>query len=158
MEELRVPTRQVEVEIVFANGSVDRGVFYLTDSPYPRRTAEELSEMLNDDRDFIPFGSGDSHTGQSLICKRHMLRVRAPRRNVGSKGESAAERAGRDSVCVVVFDDESRLAGTPIHPVPQSCSRLVDKVNQAPPFLAFLTADGLEFVHVAHIVRITTEE
>ena len=63
-----------------------------------------------------------------------------------------------DSLCVVLFDDESRLAGRAVHEVPLSASRLVDKVNQSPPFLAFLTTEGLEFLQVAHIVRITSED
>lgn len=156
MDELRVPTRRVEVEIIFANGATDRGSFYLTDSLYPRTVSDELSELLNDERAFVPFSSVNTHVGQSLICKRHLLRVRARENESATDLQSqSAERAPR---CVVLFDDESRLAGRPMQEVPLACSRLVDKVNQAPPFLAFLTADGLEFLQMAHIVRITTED
>jgi len=158
MDELRVPTRRVEVEIVFANGSTDRGSFYLTDSPYAEAAAKELSEFLNDEREFVPFSSDDSHVGHSLICKRHLLRVRTQDMSAESLKNPGHEPTAGDTSCVVLFDDESRLSGQAVHEVPLSCSRLVDKVNQSPPFLAFVTAEGLEFLQVSHIVRITSED
>jgi len=156
MDELRVPTRRVEVEIVFANGSTDHGSFYLTDSPYADHAAKELAEFLNDEREFVPFSSDDSHVGLSLICKRHFLRVRAQNMDADSLMSPGVEPTDDDPPCVVLFDDETRLTGRAVHEVPVASSRLVDKVNQAPPFLAFLTSSGLEFLQVAHIVRITT--
>ena len=57
-------------------------------------------------------------------------------------------------ICTIVLRDRSRLTGQLVFDAPLSASRLVDKFNQAPSFMTFVTDDGVDFVRRSHVTQV----
>ena len=71
MEELRVPTRRIAVELFMADGVHTRGVMYLTPTRHVAGTSEEIAELLNDERVFVPFRADDPTIDVWIVNKNH---------------------------------------------------------------------------------------
>jgi hypothetical protein len=158
VEELQVPTRRIHVEITVTTGQQMAGVLYALDSPYHPTEADDLLQLLNDERAFLPFGA-DFEERRTLLNKNHVLRVRLPS-PAGTDGAidmppreefrpSPVGDSGR-----LLLSDGSTIMGRPVVETPWSSSRLLDKLNQAPRFILVMTDDGLEFLRRDHLVRV----
>jgi len=55
MDELQIPTRSVAVEIVTDSGQTLAGSLFMAETRYTTGSPEEVVEVLNDERGFIPF-------------------------------------------------------------------------------------------------------
>lgn len=151
MEELRVPTRRVAVELFMADGVHTRGVMYLTPTRHVAGSPEEVAELLNDDRVFVPFRADDPAIDVWIVNKNHLTRVHLEECDTLGPDPAFAEP---EPLCTIVLRDRSRLTGQLLFDAPVSMSRLVDKFNGAPPFMTFVTDDGVDFVHRSHVTQV----
>jgi len=151
LEELRVPTRRVAVELFMDDGVHTRGVMYLTQTRHHSSESEEIAGLLNDDRVFVPFRADDPSIDVWIVNKHHVIRVHL--KDCDTLRDDAAP-AEPTPICTIVLCDRSRLTGQLLFDAPVSASRLVDKFNGAPSFMTFVTDDGVDFVHRSHVTQV----
>ncbi len=149
MNQLRVPTRRITVEVRTADGALAQGAMFHTETLYQTGGAEDIADELNDERSFVPFVAHDSEACDCLLNKRHIVRVR-----IAGPTEIRRPSAAGAPLSTLLFSDGSWLTGRLLLDAPSGASRLLDKFNQAATFLPFATEDGVEFVNRAHIVRV----
>ena len=151
MEELQVPTHRVTVEVLTDRGQRYTGGLFVTEAPYHTDRVEDLRQALNDERVFMPFQDDEGSSDCCILNKKHVTRIKLE----GVPDELLAEGAdGRPEGkhCRLVMGDGTRLEGDVTVETPWSLSRLVDKLNQAEPFLLVVTATHVEFIQTRHIV------
>jgi hypothetical protein len=154
LEELKVPTRRITVEIFTTDGARACGSMFHTESLYQTGSAGDIVNELNDERTFVPFHAGDPTAESYLLNKRHIVRVHVPELAAADFRPDGADDASHEVTCELLLDNGSSLTGRPIVETPEAASRLLDKFNHAPMFVPFLTDEGIDFVHTDRIVRI----
>ena len=152
MEELKVPTRAVRVDVFLRDGTDATGWMYHRESLYETGSPSDIFSDLNDDRDFLPF-EADNET-LSLLNKRHITRIVVHELGIEQLGPDGVTRYEELPVSTLLFDNGSRLDGRLVLETPGDSSRLVDKFNQAPTFVPFVFDDGVGLVNGARIVQI----
>ena len=134
-----------------ADGVHTHGVMYSAPTRHLTGTVEEVAELLNDDRSFIPFRADDPTIEVWIVNKQHLMRVHVDDSDTLRPDPASA---GPAPLCTIVLCDRSRLTGQLLFDAPPSMSRLVDKFNAAPPFMTFVTDDGVDFVHRSHVTQV----
>ena len=110
MEELKIPTRLIAVEVSTTDGATACGSMYHTDSPYQTGSPEDIIDELNDDRAFVPFASSDTMEN-ALLSKRHIVRVRVPDLSIEDLRPGEASELTHAHRCTLQFDDGTRVTG-----------------------------------------------
>jgi len=151
VEELQVPTHRIAVEIYTDRGEHFSGGLFVTEARYHTDRIEDLRQALNDERSFMPFEADEHETDCYIINKIHVTRIRLKGQPHDLLAEGAGGRPDGKS-CRLILADGGRLEGEVTVETPWSLSRLVDKLNQAEPFLLVVTSDGVEFIQTRHIV------
>ncbi len=154
MQELQVPTRRIRVEVVTFGQRLE-GVLFLSCAPYQSGRPEDVAEVLNDGRAFVPFETNGASARHLALNKQHILRVHVH----GEEDATDAAAPGADDdrfphPADIVLADGSRVSGEIVLDTPPSAARLLDKLNLADRFLAVRNADGFEFVQRDHIVHV----
>ncbi len=129
-----------------ADGVHTRGVMYLMPTRHDVGRPEEIAELLNDDRVFVPFRADDPTIEVWIVNKQHLMRVHLE--------DCDTPRPEPAPICTIVLCDRSRLTGQLLFDTPLSTSRLLDKFNGVPPFMTFVTDDGVDFVQRSHITQV----
>ncbi len=149
MQQLQVPTRQIEVDLLLAGGRRFVGYLFLTEAPFQSGRAEDVIQVLNDERAFLPFVP-DGATGSAMaLNKDHILMVQ-----VESLGASLGDPEGESGDRTLLLSDGTRVSGDICIDTPPHASRLVDKLNLAERFLVLRTPSGYAFVHGRHIIHV----
>lgn len=157
MEELRVPTRRVTVDLFTSDGMRAHGVMFHSESLYESGSAADIASELNDERDFIPFQSEAPETGDCLVSKRHLVRVHLAGLTAADLTSEIVDAPSLVGTCTLLLEDGSTRTGRPLVETPVELARLVDKFNQSPTFFPFVTDDGVDFVHTDRVVRVVLE-
>jgi len=154
MEQLQIPTRQIEVDLLLAGSARVVGFLFLTEAPYLSGRPEDVIQVLNDERSFLPFIADHPTSTPMALNKDHIVAVQVeegPASGLPSPlGQSGAE--GRDRS--LLLSDGTRLTGDICLDTPPHASRFLDKLNLAGRFLALRTTSGHAFVHCRHIVHV----
>jgi hypothetical protein len=153
VEELQVPTHRVAVELYTDRGEHFPGALFVTEARYHTDRVEDLRQALNDERAFMPFQAEDPEAGCGIVNKLHVTRIKLKGRPDELLAEGAEARP-EGKACRLILADGTRLAGEVTVETPWSLSRLVDKLNQAEPFLLVVTSESVEFVQTRHIVGV----
>ena len=124
---------------------------FLTDIRNPTGGPQDLIEVLNDERAFLPFHSDAPDVDVWVVNKSHIVRVHLPS-EAGFQPEPSPGESSSD--CTLVLGDRSKLFGRLLLSTPSGSSRLVDKLNLTPTFVTFVTDDGVDFVHREHITQV----
>jgi hypothetical protein len=151
VEELQVPTRRVRVEIFVSTGTRLAGALFLHQSPYHSGHAEDLIHELHDEREFLPLAAEGGTPGSLVVNKAHIVRLHLPWSD--SLRPEQFPASGRNESAALLLSDGTSLEGHLVFVAPPSASRLVDRLNLAPCFVLFRTAQGLDFVRRSHIVQ-----
>ena len=154
MEQLRVPTRRIEVEVFLEDGAQVKGTLFHRAAMYDCGGAADVCHDLNDERAFLPFDTDDENSGDALLSKRHIIRVLVHDFTVDQLGPGQTEQFEQASTSMLMLDDGTQLSGRLVLETPLASSRLLDKFNQAPTFVPFVTDLGVELINCAHVVRI----
>jgi hypothetical protein len=148
MQQLQVPTRQIEVDLLLAGGRRFVGYLFLTETPFQSGGAEDVIHVLNDERQFIPFVPDGATNSAMALNKGHIVMVQVE--SLGSHGNAEGESADR----TLLLSDGTRVSGDICLDTPPHASRLVDKLNLAERFLVLRTTSGYAFVHARHIIHV----
>jgi hypothetical protein len=151
VQELQVPTHRVTVELFTDRGERIEGGIFVAEAPYHTDRVEDIQQALNDQRSFLPFDSDDPGTSYRIVNKSHIVRVKLS----GSPEELLAEGAEtrpEGKACSLHLADGNRIQGEVAVETPWSSSRVVDKFNQAEPFVLVVTEESVEFVQTQHII------
>jgi hypothetical protein len=153
MQLLQVPTRRIEVDLLLAGGRRLVGYLFLTEAPGQSGGPEDVIQVLNDDREFIPFVSEGATSSATALNKDHILMVQVdsgPDARTGALGAAESEACDR----AVLLSDGSRVSGDICIDTPPHASRLVDKLNVADRFVVLQTAGGYAFVQRRQIIHV----
>lgn len=153
MEELQVPVRRIAVEVVVTTGARVHGSLFVHGSPYQSGDPEEVLELLNDERRFLPLAVDDG-PGMFVVNKEHVVRVHL---RLSSPGlvERWPDAVPIDAAeCRLFLADGSRVSGRVLLQTPSSSSRTVDKLNRCGPFILLAGAEGLDFIRTSHVVHV----
>ena len=151
MQELQVPTHRVAVELFTERGERFAGGLFVTEAPYHTDRVDDLKQVLNDQRVFLPFDADQDATTCHIINKSQVTRIRLEGHPEELLREGAAERP-EGKACQLRLTDGTSIEGEVAVDTPWSLSRLVDKFNQAEPFVLVVTTESVEFVQHRHIV------
>ena len=150
MEDLRVPKREVPVEVLLPGGEARQVSVYLAEGAQSRPGPERLSDLLNGSVPFIP--AREVATGAMTFLHRASIAV----------ARIAAEAEPPDDSFTIPTEYEveitltagTRLTGIVAFVEPESSARLVDFLNRPEPFLRLLEHDGVALVGRAHVARV----
>ncbi len=150
MSDLRVPKREVPVEVVLPGGEARRVAVYLAEGAATHPGPERLSDLLNGSAPFIP--ARESQGGAMTFLNRASIAVARV---------AADEEPADDSFTIpteheveITLTDGTRLSGLVAYVAPVARDRLVDFLNRPEPFLRLLEQDGVALVGRAHVARV----
>ena len=155
MQELQIPTRPILVDILVTTGAPISGSLYVPESPQQTHDADEVINLLNDERSFVPLAVTGQRSGPFVLSKAHIVRVRLPLLE-GEALDRTSESAPSDSsTSTLLLVDGSILEGTLVVVTPPSLSRLLDKLNAADLFLSVVSTEAIDFVQRTHVVHVS---
>jgi hypothetical protein len=151
VKELRVPKNRVEVEVVLPGGTRRRVAVFLAEFAPNHRGAERLSDLLNGTEDFFP--ALDAARDEMTFLNRTGIAVAriayAHERDV--TGEFTLPTEYEVQIDLV---DGTELQGLVSFVLPPERSRLIDFLNDAPPFFALLEDERVALVNKRHVARV----
>ena len=142
MEEFRVPTTSIEVELQFTDSRVQRGAIFVPAS-------QSVEAWSSDTAAFFPFRSAGTQ-GTELIARRFVVRLSytAPPAS-GEDTQTTMER------CAVVIEcPGGRFEGEVILDTPSNQRRLVDYVNQPAAFISLRKGERVHLIQKRLVVRV----
>lgn len=152
MDDLRVPKRRVPVEVLLPGGATCRMAMFLSEVAQDHTGLERPSDLLNGGDDFVPAfdeaGKAMTFLNRSAISA---LRI-----------DPALDADAEEEVSIpteheveVLLQDGTALRGLVSYLRPPARSRLVDFLNEAPPFFRLLDGAVLVLVNKRHVVRVS---
>ncbi len=155
MQELQIPTRPILVDILVTTGPLISGSLYVPESPQRTHDADEVINLLNDERSFVPLAVTGKKGGPFVLSKAHIVRVWLPLLE-GEALDRTSESAPSDSsTSTLLLVDGSVLEGTLLVVTPPNLSRLLDKLNAADLFLSVVSTEAIDFVQRSHVVHVS---
>ena len=150
MEELRVPTTQIEAELQLDDGRVLRGTIFVPASS-SHLGAKRPDEWINEGGPFFPFRIDGAETTE-LFSKNTSLRLTVPAALLHEEDQAAdvehrrllVETAGGSFEGVVRLD------------MPSHQRRVLDYLNQPQPFLCLMAEDRAHLIQ-KRLVKRTVE-
>jgi hypothetical protein len=150
MDELRVPKHRAAVEVAFAGGAVRRMSLFLAEAAPGHAGPEVPLDLLNGDCDFIPAFDEDAATMTFL----HREGVPVVRVAGALDGGEADLTLPTEHEVEVLLQDGSTLTGLVSYVRPADRSRLVDVLNESPPFFRLLQGPQVAYVNKRHVARV----
>lgn len=150
MQELVVPTRTLEVEIVYGDGRSHSGRIFLPAVAHHHEGPMRPDEWIREGGSFFPF----LPTGRSravLLNKRQLVALSVPRTSEEQGREELPERIVR----VEVECGERRFCGELHIDMPEGRSRVLDYANRDEAFLALADGDRYHLIRKVFITRIS---
>ncbi len=142
MEEFRVPTTSIEVELQFTDSRVQRGVIFVPAS-------QSVDAWSADAGMFFPFRPAGTQ-GTELIARRSVVRLSFT--PPPAREEDAPITMER---CAVVIEcPGGRFEGEVLLDTPSNQRRLVDYVNQSAAFIALHKGEKVHLIQKRLVVRI----
>jgi hypothetical protein len=151
MSDLRVPKREVAVEVVLPGGEARQLSIYLAEGAASHPGPERPSDLLNGSAPFIP--AREAASGAMTFLHRASIAV----------ARVAAEEEPADDAFTIPIEHEveitltdgSLLTGLVGYFAPEFHQRLVDFLNRPEPFLRLLERDRVALVGRAHVAQVT---
>ncbi len=149
-DELKVPKRRVQVEVLLAGGGARQVTVFLAGFASSHAGRERLSDLLNAaEGEFVPAIDADSD--ELMFLNRRSVAVA----HVLREWESDEELTGGSEHEVEIdLIDGTHLLGTVRYVMPPERSRLNDYLNDAQPFVRLERGDKVTLVNKQHIARV----
>lgn len=148
-DELRVPKRRVQVEVLLPGGAARQVTVFLAEFASSHTGPERVSDLLNAHDDFVP--AVDVLTGTVIFLGRHSIAAA----RVGREWEVGEELAGSEQHQVeITLTDGGQLRGTLRFALPPGRTRLLDHLNDAQPFVRLEEGDKVALINKRHIARV----
>ena len=153
--DLRLSTATFVAEVVLADGEVLRGRFFVPSHTSLHPGPMRPDERLNDDADFFPFLSADSHE-PVIVNKRQVAWVTFDVTTLPTSEEEETYGAvSRPEHRVSVHCKGQELEGVLLIDLPSYKSRVLDRLNQPERFLRIRDENRLHYVSRDHITKVT---
>ena len=150
-DELRVPKRRAQVEVLMPGGKALPVTVFLAEFASTHAGAERVSDLLNAaEGEFI--ASVDSTSDALTFLNRQ--NVAAARVSLEWEGEEELEGAEAHEVEIALADG-TLLKGRVRYLLPPERSRLNDYLNDPQPFVRLSHGDQVTLVNKRHIARVT---
>ncbi|BDG10576.1 hypothetical protein [Anaeromyxobacter paludicola] len=150
-EELRVPKRKVPVEVGLSGGGTRRVAVFLAEYASHHTGAERLGDLLNGEGEFIP--ALDEEAKAMTFVNRAGVAFARVSRAVEAGGDGELTIPTEHTVEVALVDGRT-LRGLVSYVLPPERSRLVDYLNDGPPFFPLLEADAVVLVNRRLVSRV----
>lgn len=152
MEDLRVPKRRTPVEVLLPGGASRAMALFLSEVAADHTGQERPSDLLNGGDDFIPaFDEGGK--AMTFLNRSAIAALRL---------DPSLDKDVDEDVSIpteheveILLQDGTSLRGLASYLRPTERSRLVDFLNEAPPFFRLLDGAALLLVNKRHVVRVT---
>jgi hypothetical protein len=157
MSELRVPKRQVRVEVVLAGGATLQLNLFQAEHQMSPHGFERPSDLLNRGLAFLPAVGLD---GAAQVLRREAVLRMTVARSAEITPEEPADDGPPSTEVVrldleVAFDTGDTARGRLIFVQPASRRRLVDYLNDCPPFFCLRDGDQVHIVNKSRIARLS---
>jgi hypothetical protein len=153
MNELRVPKRRVEVELLLSGGSGRRVALFLSEHAPDHLGAERVSDLLNQGGEFLPALDVARGGGHACIARSAVVFVRVP---APGEPEDGAEwhTIPTEHEVEVTLVDGGRLRGLVTYVLPPERSRVLDYLNEPEPFFRLQQREGVVLVNKRHVAEV----
>ena len=146
-DELKVPKRRVQVEVLAPGAPPRQVTVFLADFASKHSGPERLSDLLNAHDEFVPA----LENGATVFLGRHSIAAARVARE-WEPGEEAAQ--GSQHQLEILLAGGACLRGLVSVVLPPERSRLLDFLNDAQPFLRLVEENQVALIHKRHIVRV----
>jgi hypothetical protein len=150
-DELRVPKRRAQVEVLLPGGGVRQVMFFLAEFAGNHAGHERLSDVLNADGAFLPALDIESDT-MSFLARDAVAAARVGREWEPNYDELAGGEVHAVEITLLSGD---KLKGNIHFVLPPERSRLLDHLNDRQPFVRLDEGDKVALVNKRHIARVS---
>jgi hypothetical protein len=151
MDELRVPKRRAQAEVILSGGGARRVVLFLAEGAPGHAGPEQPSDLLNGADEFVPAFDEDAQV-MSFLHRGAVSVVRVAREL--ERDDAEALTLPTEHEVRVQLVDGTALAGLVSYLRPPDRSRLVDFLNEPRPFFRLLEAGSVALVNKRHVARV----
>ncbi|MGZ6143313.1 MAG: hypothetical protein ACXWLM_08240 [Myxococcales bacterium] len=148
-DELRVPKRRAQVEVLLPGGAARQVTVFLAEYAPRHSGPERLSDLLNAQDDFVP--AVDVATDTMTFLNRHGIAAARVEREWELAGEL---EGGEQHEVELTLVDGTTLRGTVAFVMPPERARLLDFLNDAQPFVRLAEKEKVALVNKRHIARV----
>jgi hypothetical protein len=150
MKTLQVPKHKVATDVVLPGGAVRRLALFLAEAAPDHDGPERPFDLLNGDEPFLPaFDEGAG--AMTFLHRKGVNLVRVDRAH--DAGDEVATLPTEHEVDVQ-FDDGTVQSGLVSFVRPPDHSRLVDVLNESPPFFRLLQGSQVAYVNKRHVALV----
>lgn len=153
MEQLRVPKRRVDVELLLIGAGRQRVAVFLAEFSSVHEGHERLSDLLGGPAEFVP--AVDSGTGAALFV--HLSSIGAALAPPEEALDDDATLPTEHEVEVTLLDGQT-LSGVLSFVRPPERSRIVDFLNDAPAFFPLMIGERVAFINKARVTRVAEKK
>jgi hypothetical protein len=149
MDELRVPKHRISADVLLPGGAARAIALFLAEAAPDHDGPERPLDLLNGGVDFIP--ALDQATGQMTFLNRAGLSaLRVPR----EVEPDDVPTIPTEHEVELLLGDGTVLRGLISYLRPAAHGRLVDFLNEAPPFFRLLEEGAVALVNKRHVARV----
>ena len=149
-DELKVPKRRAQVELLLPYGNGSRQVLvFLAEFAGSHAGHERLSDLLNGENEFLPAVDLATDT-MSFVGRAGIAAARCGKEWESSYGLGDAE----EHEVQITLADGTALRGIVQFELPPDRSRLLDYLNDAQPFVRLDEGEQVVLVNKRHIARV----
>ncbi len=147
-EDLKVPKRRAQVEVLLPGGAVRQVTIFLAEYASAHDGPERLSDLLNGGDDFVPALDLASDT-MTFLGRQSIAAAR-----VAPDWDEEDAPATSQQEVEITLTDGTELHGTMAFVMSEEHSRLLDYLNDSPPFLRLIEQGRVALVNKRHIARV----
>lgn len=151
MERLKVPKLRTRVDFQMPTGEAATVAVYLSEFAHDHAGPERLSDLLNGGREFIP-GHDLEHDRTVFISTRNVSVARMVLDIETDPDEQYT--LPREAEIRVLLRDGQEVTGLLTYIRPEDRARVIDYLNEAPPFFPIVEKDHVALVNKHHVARI----
>jgi hypothetical protein len=153
MSDLRVPKHKMAAEVGLPGGVVRRMAFFLAEGAPGHDGPERPLDLLNGEEDFLP-AFDEAAGAMSFMNRREVTVVRVDRVH---DADAEAATLPTEYEVEVRLRDGTAQRGLISFVRPPERSRLLDLLNEPPPFFRLLQGPQVAYVNKNHVTLVSLE-
>jgi hypothetical protein len=151
MNDLKVPKRRVQAEVVLPGGRARRIALFLAEAASTHAGPERPADLLNGGDEFVPAYDEDAQT-MTFLNRAGLAVVRVERAADAEELDALSLPTEHD--VEVLLESGETLRGVVSYFRPAETCRLVDFLNEPTPFFRLLEERALALVNKRHVSRV----
>jgi hypothetical protein len=150
MKSLQVPKRRVAADVLLPGGAVRRMAIFLAEAAPDHDGPERPFDLLNGEGAFLP-AFDEAARAMTFLHRKGVNLVRVDRAH---DADDEVATLPTEYEVDVQFDDGTSQSGLVSFVRPPEHSRLVDLLNEAPPFFRLLQGAQVAYVNKRHVALV----